>query len=104
MNEDYLTREDDYDTSEAAAATIAKTLSKRKQLILSVFRDFPDGLTDEELTEEIVRRGHPRGSESGYRKRRTDLLHDGYVHDTGLRRKNSRGQSVIVWALKKAAE
>jgi hypothetical protein len=102
MAEDiHLTRADDIDTSVQAAEAVKRKLSARMQLVHDVLVEHPDGLTDEELTQIIIGRGHPAGGESSYRKRRTDLRNRGLVEDTGERRKNSRGAPVAIWRIVK---
>ena len=98
--DEHLTRTEDHTTSESAARKTRAKLNAKQTIVLRALKANPEGLTDEELAAAIVRMGHPAGAESTYRKRRTELYQKGLAEDTGRRRANARGMSVIVWALK----
>lgn len=96
-----LTRNDDYDTSYAAAAMQRGKLSDKQTIVYEVHLKHPKGLTDEDLNAAIVLAGYPRSAESTWRKRRTDLAAKGLLVDTGERRKSKHGINMIVWGIKK---
>lgn len=98
MTEDiYLTRDEDHSTSLEAARCVSTTISETMRNVYAVLCICQDGLTDSELREAMVACGFPPKAESTYRKRRTDLMHLGYVVPTGERRMNRSGSPETVW-------
>lgn len=95
-----LVRSGDLDTSHAAARATAKKLSQTKIKVLLMYGQvYPKELNDGDLNERCCAEfGHRK--ESSYRKRRGELVRDGYIEDTG-RREMWRGSMRAVWRLKK---
>jgi hypothetical protein len=92
-------RRSDPETSRAAAESVVKTLTEVQNRVLEIHSEHPDGLTDEELTEEYIERFGPTG-QSSIRSRRHDLLLKGRFEDTGTSRTLRSGRKGIVWRLK----
>jgi hypothetical protein len=93
-----LTREDDFDSSIAAAKKIKRTISRTMRDVYHVLSQYPLGLTDSELRSAMVQHGFLPRAESSYRKRRTDLAQQDYVMWTGEHRANASGCLERVWA------
>jgi hypothetical protein len=90
-------RERDPDTS-VAAAVKAATRAKRSRLradILKAHQANPAGLTDDQLDELLV--DDDRGTIA---RRRKDLVVDGILEDSGMRRRTRRNADAIVWRLR----
>lgn len=88
-------RTDDWDTSVEAAEAIEGTREGLKLLILALLNAYGD-MTDEEIRDRVRGLGY-RVAHSSPAKRRTDLYHEGLVEDSGARRINRNGRSMIVW-------
>lgn len=101
MNNDdlHMIRDDDYDSSVAAAKKIRKTLSRTMRDVYYVLSQYPNGLTDSELRSAMVRHGYPPRAESSYRKRRTELAQLDYVMWAGEHRLNEAGSMERVWTI-----
>jgi hypothetical protein len=69
--------------------------SSIKTLVQSLLLEHGD-LTDEALAD-LVRITLPRAEPDTVRKRRTDLMHEGLVIDSGSRRLTRTGRSAIAW-------
>lgn len=91
-----LVRRSDPDTSWRSAAAVAPRAGTIKEQVLQVHLEAkPVGLTDPELHQICIKRfGHR--PESSYRKRRSDLVTDKLVIDSG-RRVEHEGSTRIVW-------
>jgi hypothetical protein len=89
-----VTRTGDPATSHQAAATVART-SALKVAILAALEDRQ--LTDGELVAYLRRGLFPHASESGIRSRRAELVAEGLVVDTRLRRLTPAGRETTVW-------
>ncbi len=84
-------RTDDPDTSHEAAKRIRET---DRESVLAAYRAvYPNGLTTDEFVVQICPDLHMKRAES-LRKRRSDLVRDGVLRDTGERR---NGQAVYAW-------
>jgi hypothetical protein len=79
------------ETSHAAAARALPHSGTLRQTLLDLIRDSADGLTDFDL-ERMLGRTHQ--SVSGCRN---TLMNDGWIEDSGRRRRNERGNPSIVW-------
>lgn len=88
-----LARRTDPHTSHEAAESLARRATQRRT-VLMILRGLPEGVTDEELVSLIGANLSP----SGVRTRRHELVEQGLVVDTGIRRKTNSGRSAIVWA------
>lgn len=77
------------ETSEAASKSIRA--ERGRAAVLSVLRQHPGGLTDEEI------QGLTGLSPSTERPRRVELWRDGLVAESGLHRKTTSGRSAVVW-------
>lgn len=88
-------RRGDPRTSLAAAESVQDRVTVVQQRVLEIHADF-DGLTDEELTAEYVRRYGVTG-QSSIRSRRHDLTRAGRFEDSGERRELKTGRMGIVW-------
>lgn len=84
-------RADARDTSRAAAARVRPKTGSTRQRILTHIQATIDGVTDEEGQETL---GIPGNS---YRPQRVKLVDDGWVYDSGLRRKTRSGSPAAVW-------
>jgi hypothetical protein len=95
-------RRTDPSTSHAAAATI-DDLPKRQREVLDVFHRWSGGMTDVQLLERydaVVRLASKRRqSPSGVRSRRAELVAQGFVRDSGRKRKLPSGRMAVVWEL-----
>jgi hypothetical protein len=91
-------RRSDPDTSRDAAESVVDTLTIVQQRVLEIHGENPDGLTDEELTEEYIERFGPT-AQSSIRSRRHDLTLKGRFEDTGTVRELRSGRKGIVWRL-----
>lgn len=78
-----------------------KKLSPTMLAVRTVIRESGKrGMTDSEITAALLRSGYPEAPDSTYRKRRTDLMHLGFVEWSGARRRNMRGAMEKVWVIK----
>jgi hypothetical protein len=85
------TRREDPDTSHKAARTLRRTRLSLRDKVLSFAADHADFI-DEDLVHAF-----PDAPESSYRKRRSELTEEGWIVDSGRRRKNGDGNDMIVW-------
>jgi hypothetical protein len=92
-------RATDPDTSQAAAESVADSVTLVQRRILQIHSERPEGLTDEELTDLYIETYGPTG-ESSIRSRRHDLTAKGKFEDSGLRRELRSGRKGIVWRLR----
>ena len=87
------TRRDDYQTSVDAAATVAKAQATIRDAVLAhALAAGPEGFTDDDLVQLS-----PGTPESSWRKRRTELLQEGWVVQTDRERVNRFGNKETVW-------
>jgi len=98
-------RRTDPDTSHDAAESVGNVTARQVAVLRLFLRDYnAAGMTDMELIEayEVAARLDPRlfpeQSHSGLRTRRSELVHNGFVVDTGQRRRLPSGRWSIVWA------
>lgn len=98
-------RGSDPDTSRDAAAKVAPKMTANRLHVLKVFEQVKS-CTDEELGAYYMAMMLPVQSGSGLRSRRAELVVDGYLMDSGMRRKNKHGNNCVVWVrtLKAAPE
>ena len=94
-------RTSDPDTSHWAAASVGP-LRPNQRAVLTLLRNHPAGLTDEEMVERYQesRRGNPHvpaQTSSGLRTRRKELVDAGLVADTGEKRRTVAGRATKVW-------
>ena len=82
------------DTEVAAAQLITPIAGTLRCIALDAFRDAgPRGLTDQELAGATGRYLYTIAP------RRVELVQQGWVQDSGARRRGVRGRSAVVWAL-----
>ena len=86
-------RTDPYTSHEAARSVTGIRASQ--QHVLSVLREHPEGLIDEELVREV--RSKVPMSISGVRTRRAELVELGLVRDSGDVRLTESNRRSIVW-------
>ena len=90
-------RRTDPETSHEAAASV-KHLRESQRAVLSMFSPYAFGLTDEELIVKYRTTGtRPLQSDSGIRTRRSELVHKGWLYDSGDRALTVSGRRTIVW-------
>lgn len=89
-----LHRKTDPETSRLAAAAIEPQLNSLQEIVLYALKFCP--MTDEELRDLPVFR---KFSDSTARGRRSELTEMELVEDSGVRRKNRRGNLMIVWKI-----
>jgi hypothetical protein len=85
-------------TSKAAARRVEPHVNTQRRALLDVFRNTAFhveeyGFTDSEL---VIKANMPPNT---LRPRRNELVEDGWITDTGHRRKNQNGNQEIVWGL-----
>ena len=85
----------DHDTSVEAAESVTPTRSQMKAVVYRLLQE-KGPMTDQELLEGIHGLGIP-AAYSSPGKRRGDLVDEGLVVDSGVRRPNSNGRQMIVW-------
>jgi hypothetical protein len=91
FGDDPAHRNSDPDTSRSAKRY---GLTEDRKLAVKVHARHPHGLTDYELA------GITGKQQNSIGKRRTEMLHCGYVEDSGLRRPNpSTNSGCIVWRI-----
>lgn len=93
-------RKADRPTSKQAAASV-KGISPLKQRILKMFR-LAGWLTDEQLidTYRKIYGEASLSSDQSIRSRRSDLVRDGLLKDSGAVKPSKRGNDSTVWRLK----
>lgn len=87
-------RASDPDTSHAAAASV-DNMSKTRLAILDVLRTW--GPTDDEMIRKLVLTRIGRGTPSGIRTRRSELVALGLVRDSGKRAETVTGRQAVLW-------
>jgi hypothetical protein len=87
-----MVRQPAVDTSTEAAKAVAKMRSKLQVAVYGALASAHFGMTDEDLDFRL--RGYGRSTVS---KRRTELTQLGFIVNSGERRINSRGRSMVVW-------
>lgn len=88
-------RNTDPGTSHAAAGSVRNLTATQEGILKALNRP----RTDVDLAEAYNNlRGVPRASDSGLRSRRSELVAQGLVKDTGSRIKLPSGRMAIVWA------
>ena len=90
-------RTNDPETSHEAAESV-QHVRESQAFILGILATVGP-LTDEEINREVKRRA-VRMSDSGIRTRRSELVTQGRVEDSGLRRTTESGRRTIVWRVK----
>jgi hypothetical protein len=82
-------------TSMLAAQRILPASGTQRQNVLDeLLAIFPDGMTDEEIQDELAMNANAQ------RPRRLELVEQGWVEDSGKRRKTVSGLDAIVWQYK----
>lgn len=89
------TRTTDPQTSHDAARSVSK-LSETYSLIMGIMNKFGP-MNDEKLITTWKASGLKQISESGLRSRRSELVAQGRLEDSGAREKMSSGRLSIVW-------
>jgi hypothetical protein len=95
-----IARNTDPKTSHDAAKSVSN-VERTKEIIWHMLRILPS--TDEQLViayNELVNinpSSTPQASESGIRSRRSELVGEGMIEDTGERAKTRSGRSAIIW-------
>lgn len=79
------------DTQAGAARKAVLKVGTRRKEIYDLIVTSPDGMTDDEIE---IATGYTHQSASGARN---SLMRDGFIWDSGERRKNRRGNLSIVW-------
>lgn len=74
---------------------IADTQNWRYRVLMAIADSGAHGSTDHELDERLK----PPGSASNIRPRRGELLQNGYIEDSGTKRKTRSGSPATVWRL-----
>lgn len=77
----------------AARLALPKTGSIRHNVLRAIAKRGPDGATDEEIQDTLGCRANTQ------RPRRVELVNEGWVEDSGLRRPTVTGAPSIVWRL-----
>lgn len=90
-------RRTDPATSHAAAASLSWDSLSHAHRVIRTLLALEGGKTDEELLLLWNDRIAERISASGLRTRRSELVHYGYVRDSGQRRPLESGRLAIVW-------
>ena len=83
------------DTSVEAAHRIEPRSGTQRQYVLAeLSTSYPGGMTDEELQGELEM------NPASQRPRRGELVEQGWIEDSGQRRKTASGMDAIVWRYK----
>ena len=90
-------RRSDPATSHAAAASVVN-LSDTKRRILDLVALEPS--TDFEIRDRWDSSGFPTISDSGLRTRRSELVDDGLLIDSGSTRPGPSGRAYVVWTVR----
>jgi hypothetical protein len=85
-------------TSHLAAASVTKVRGKQIA-VLDILRHSEEPLTDEEIFDRLLLRG-VHMSRSGARTRRSELVKQGRVVDSGLKAKTVSNRLTIRWKAK----
>lgn len=90
----HLARKTDPHTSlDAAKSLRAVRITQTRRKIIELLRQFPDGLSDQEIGHKLATVASP----SGLRTRRAELVEMGLVADSGRRAVTTSGRRTIVW-------
>jgi hypothetical protein len=81
------------ETGKDAAAAIAPSASRLRDLCVAEFSNFRSGLTADEVADML------RMSVLAIRPRVSELRREGRIKDAGVRRPNASGRSAAVWVL-----
>lgn len=79
-------------TSEEAADVIRPVVSTIRERVLSYATAHSDGFIDEDLVNRWS-----DAPESSYRKRRTELVEENWIIDSGRTKQNSHGRDCVIW-------
>ncbi len=79
------------ETAKKAADRIQPATGTQRQRVLTALAEVTDGMTDEELQSVLTM------NPSSQRPRRIELVEQGWVEDSGTRRKTTSGTEAIVW-------
>jgi hypothetical protein len=93
-----MLREEDVETSIAAAKTVEKDLTELQDQVYAILAEHPHGLIDSDLLI-FCERAYGERAESTWRKRRKELCRMGCVAYTGTRGINGKGNSERIWAV-----
>jgi hypothetical protein len=95
-------RPTDPETSKAAAHRV-EDATVVQQRVVTLYRQHPEGLTDEELIALYARTfdtdSRSIESKASPRKRRSDLTRAGILIDSGARRQLTSGRRGVVWTV-----
>jgi len=86
----------DPETSHEAAEAISPRLRELQRLVLDFAASAPDGFTDVVLNRHFDTHG------STYRTRRSELVEQGYIRDSGERHtygENGKGRRHVIWQI-----
>ena len=78
-------------TSEEAARSMRVSAKALRSRALVTLRDYPFGLTADQVAEKMCR------SILSIRPRISELKREGKITDSGIRRKNDSGKNAVVW-------
>lgn len=100
-------RTTDPTTSHEAAASI-KDLTANQRAVHRIFLDWQGtAMTDDTLVSRYTQAAEanrfpaiPYQSPSGIRSRRSELVHDGFIENTGAKAINGNGNKAILWGLR----
>ena len=84
------------DTESGSAIAMRPTTHVLRELVLSILREHPDGLTDDEGAVRMTR-VRPRADRLTFGRRRQELCTAGLVRDSGRLRRTPSGRWAIVW-------
>lgn len=89
------------ETRREAFEAVKPKAQTRRETILSVLREYPDGLTAEELTGMLYRSGQIISLDRNYVKPRlTELRKLGIIEPCGKRESRTTGIKTAVWRIK----
>jgi hypothetical protein len=88
-------RRDAMDTSIQAAISVYPELRDLQIQVMLYAETKPKGFTDEQMNQ------HFNTHRSTYRARRAELMHKGFIVDSGRREKMVNGRNATVWILPK---
>jgi hypothetical protein len=86
-------RHRDPDTSHEAARSISPRLRELQEKVLAFAADRPDGFTDVDLNRHFDTHG------STYRTRRSELVDQGLIRDSGERKTLGSGRRHVIWQI-----
>jgi hypothetical protein len=79
------------DTEAKAALAIGEHTKRLRDKVITILRENPSGLTDDEGAAILG------GDRLDFGRRRNELVREGLVRDSGYRRPTPRGHNAIVW-------